>query len=224
MSVQIDTALLDELGLRREPAPRRDRERLGQEDFLRLMVAQLRNQNPLQPMENGEFLTQIAQFGTVSGVRQLNAAFEALTESLYSSQTLQAAALVGRTVLVPGGELHLEAGGTAALAAELPSASAQVRAVIRNAAGEVVRTLELGSRAAGLVEFEWDGLTDGGEEAPTGRYAVSVEALLDGRAEAVETLVAARVESVTLRQGGRGLALNLHGLGSVDLSEVRRIG
>ncbi len=224
MSVQVETALLDELGLRRGTTPRRDRERLGQEDFLRLMVAQLRNQNPLQPMENGEFLTQIAQFGTVSGVRQLNAAFEALTESLYSSQALQAAALVGRTVLVPGGEVSLEAGGSARFAADLPSSSPRVRAVIRSAAGEVVRTLDLGSRAAGLVELEWDGLTDSGAPAPPGRYAVSVEALLDGRAEALETLVAARVQSVTLQRGGGGLALNLHGLGSVDLSEVRRIG
>jgi len=161
MVAEVDGGLLDRLGLRRDLTQRR--ERLGQEDFLRLMVAQLRNQNPLQPMENGEFLTQIAQFGTVSGVRQLNAAFEALSESLYSSQALQAASLVGRRVQVPGGEGYLAEGGGLAFAAELAGST-------------------------------------------------------------LETFVEAKVDSVTLRGSGRGLALNLQGLGSVDLAEVRRIG
>lgn len=222
MTVQVDTSLLDRLGLRRDLAERR--ERLGQEDFLRLMVAQLRNQNPLQPMENGEFLTQIAQFGTVSGVRELNAAFKALSESLYSSQALQAASLVGRRVLVPGGEGYLTDGGGLVFAAELGRSSPQVRAVVRNEAGEVVRVLDLGSRSGGWIEARWDGYTDAGQPAPAGRYRISVEALIDGRAEALETFVEANVDSVTLQRGGRGLALNLQGLGSVDLAEVRRIG
>ena len=222
MAIEVNTTLLEDLGLRRDLAPKR--ERLGQEDFLRLMVAQLRNQNPLQPMENGEFLTQIAQFGTVSGVRELNAAFERLTESLYSNQALQAASLVGRRVLVAGSEAYLPEGGEVALAAELPAASPQVRAVIRDSLGRTVREIDLGGRPAGLVELRWDGLTGEGEPAPAGRYTVSVEALLDGQATALETYVGARVESVTLDRGGRGLALNLQGLGSVDLGEVRRIG
>jgi len=175
MVAEVDGGLLDRLGLRRDLTQRR--ERLGQEDFLRLMVAQLRNQNPLQPMENGEFLTQIAQFGTVSGVRQLNAAFEALSESLYSSQALQAASLVGRRVQVPGGEGYLAEGGGLAFAAELAGSSPQVRAVVRNEAGEVVRVIDLGSRSGGWVEARWDGYTAAGEPAPAGRYRVSVRAL-----------------------------------------------
>jgi flagellar basal-body rod modification protein FlgD len=195
---------------------------LGQEEFLKLMTAQLQNQDPTKPMESGEFLSQISQFSTVEGIGDLNDKFEALSQSLVSNQALQATNLVGRQVLAPTGLATLTAGSGITGSAELPAASSDVAVNIYDQAGQLVRRLELGSQAAGPVAFQWDGLRDDGQFATPGTYFVSAEAGVNGSTEAVETLLASEVRSVTLSNSG-GLLLDLNGIGSLDFSEVRQI-
>lgn len=195
---------------------------LGQEDFLELMVAQLRNQDPFEPMENGAFLTQIAQFGTVTGIDELKTSIESLGDSLVSNQALQASNLVGRSVLASTGTGELSAGGSIRGQLDLPAAAPDVAVTIYNSAGQQVRRLELGGQAAGPVNFQWDGLADNGEFAPPGTYFFSAEANLDGRNEAVEAYVANEVRGVTLDPGGR-LVLELAGGDSMDFSDVKQI-
>lgn len=200
-------------------APRKE---LGQEEFLKLMTAQLQNQDPTKPMESGEFLSQISQFSTVEGIGDLNAKFEALSQSLVSNQALQATNLVGRKVLAPTGLAVLNEAGGLNGSAELPAASGDVAVSIYDQAGQLVRRLELGSQSAGPVSFQWDGLKDDGQYAVPGTYFVTAEAGVNGNTEAVETLLASEVRSVTLSNSG-GLLLDLNGIGSVDFSEVRQI-
>jgi len=200
----------------------KSRKELGQEEFLELMTAQLQNQDPMKPMESGEFLTQIAQFSTVEGVGDLNEAFATLSQSLVSNQALQAANLVGRSVLAPTGLAALSEGGTISGAVDLPAASNDVAVNVYDQSGQLVRRLELGSQAAGSASFQWDGLRDDGQFAPPGTYFVSGEASVDGRTEAVDTLLESRVRSVTLSNSG-GLLLDLEGVGSLDFSEVAQI-
>lgn len=200
----------------------KSRKELGQEEFLELMTAQLQNQDPMKPMESGEFLTQIAQFSTVEGVGDLNEAFATLSQSLVSNQALQAANLVGRSVLAPTGLAALGEGGTISGAVDLPAASNDVAVNVYDQSGQLVRRLELGSQAAGSASFQWDGLRDDGQFAPPGTYFVSGEASVDGRTEAVDTLLESRVRSVTLSNSG-GLLLDLEGVGSLDFSEVAQI-
>lgn len=197
-------------------------ESLGQAEFLKLMTTQLQNQDPMKPMENGDFLAQIAQFSTVQGIGDLNSNFSALSDSLVSSQALQATNLVGHQVLAPTGVAALKTGGSISGTVELPSASGEVVVNVLDQSGQVVRRLELGSQAAGSVEFQWDGLKNDGQYAGEGNYFLSAEASIDGQFETVDTLLVSEVRSVTLSNSG-GLLLDLDGIGALDFSEVRQI-
>lgn len=226
MMSTIDTQYLDSIGLRSteqlQESVSESREKLGQEDFLELMVAQLRNQDPMKPMENGDFLGQIAQFGTVSGIEDLQKSFTGLSESLVSNQALQASNLVGRSVLAPTGTAVLEQGGSVRGVVELPNSSPAVSLKVYDTTGQLVRDLSLGSQASGPVSFQWDGIRDDGTFASPGSYFISSEAEYGGQLEAVETLVQNRVNAVTLGQSG-GLVLDLEGIGPLDFSEIRQI-
>ncbi|HLF12595.1 MAG TPA: flagellar hook assembly protein FlgD [Gammaproteobacteria bacterium] len=212
---------LSTLGLTRPAEAEEDS--LGQQEFLQLMITQLENQDPFKPLESGEFLGQLAQFGTVSGLAELQTSFNTLAGSLVSNQALQAAALVGRSALVASAVTALdEEGQTVQGAVDLPTSSSSVRLEIRDASGQVVRELDLGAQAAGLVRFVWDGQTDGGAAAAPGRYSLAAQYRDGGQMSAAETLISAPVESVVL--GARGFAVHLRGLGEVPFSAVREIG
>ncbi len=198
------------------------RKGLGQQEFLELMTTQLQNQDPFKPMESGDFLTQIAQFSTVEGIGDLNSGFEQLSSSLVSNQALQASGLIGRSVLAPTGVASLQPGGSIRGSVQLPAASADVTVSIFDQAGQLVRRVDLGSQVAGNLDFQWDGLRGDGQYASPGNYFVSAEASIDGRNEAVDTLLVSEVKSVTLSNSG-GLLLDLDGIGALDFKEVRQI-
>lgn len=220
MTTPIGGTDYDSLGLT-PPAPKR-KEELGQEAFLHLMVKQLENQDPFKPMENGEFLGQLAQFGTVQGLGALQTSFSELASSLVSNQALQAASLVGRTALVESSQAALaEEGGTINGAVDLPETASLVRVQVVDAKGQVVRTLELGDRPAGFARFTWDGTVDGGGEAPAGTYSFKAE-YSDGEGMVAGTvLVEAPVESVLFADGGFRLAMR--GVGELPFGAVREV-
>lgn len=198
------------------------RKELGQSDFLKLMTTQLQNQDPFKPMENGDFLAQIAQFSTVTGIEDLNKSFNDLGQSLVSNQALQASSLVGRQVMAPTGVAALQAGGSISGSVELPAASTEVTVNVYDQSGQVVRKLTLGPQASGAADFRWNGARDDGSFAEPGTYFINAEAIVGDRSEAVETLVASTVRSVTLSNSG-GLLLDLDGVGTLDFNEVRQI-
>jgi flagellar basal-body rod modification protein FlgD len=195
------------------------RKSLGQQDFLQLLTAQLQNQNPMEPISNSDFLGEMAQFSTVSGIGDLNTAFSSLASQLTSGQSLQAASLVGHQVLVPSSE-GLSDGSGLSGAIEVP-ASGPVGVQIRDGSGALVRTLDLGARSAGLASFSWDGRDAGGSALPAGVYSISATVGSSSGSAAATVDVAATVQSVAL--GSDGLSLQLAGLGSVAFSQVRQI-
>ena len=197
-------------------------EELGQEEFLQLMLTQLKNQDPFKPMESGEFLGQLAQFGTVTGLGELQQSFESLSGSLISDQALQAASLVGRSVTIESGEGLLQTDSPLTGAVELPVSSPSVSVQVLDAAGQIIRQLELGSHPEGLVGFRWAGETDAGLAAPPGRYILSAQYFNGQEMQSASTLIDASVDSVTV--GAGGLAINLEGLGVVPFDAVREIG
>lgn len=214
---------LARLGLNRQPEAENKGDDLGQEDFLALMIAQFQNQDPFSPMENGEFLGQLAQFGTVDGIDQLNSAFAGLSQTLYSDQALQAANLVGHRVLAASDRAYLPESDSLAGAVGLSSSAENVQIDILDASGQLLRRLELGQQAAGLVEFQWDGMTDGGERADPGNYSIEARVIRGSSVEGVETLVNAQIDSVNLGGAQGGMSLNLAGGGVLSMSQVRRI-
>jgi flagellar basal-body rod modification protein FlgD len=200
----------------------KDKKSLGQDEFLELMTTQLRNQDPMEPMDNGEFLAQIAQFGTVNGINELLTTTQTLSASLQSSQALQASNIIGRRVLVEHDEGHLSATGTLQGAAQLRN-SADVAVNIYDMSGQVVNRIELGAQSPGLVPFAWDGTTLSGERAPSGRYRVEVEATRFGESEALAPMVTSTVTSLTLGGIGREMQVELENLGQVGFSQVNQI-
>lgn len=198
---------------------------LGQADFLHLMTEQLKNQDPLKPLDNAQFLGQLAQFSTVQGIEGMQGAMSAMASVMESDQTLRAAALVGHDALVDVGSVKLAEG--AGLRGEVSAPSAgPVTFDVLDASGNRVRRMTLEASAAGGTPFEWDGRNEAGELVPAGTYTFrAVAGTGDPSAPGADLLdvrATARVDSVSIEPNG--LFLNLAGMGAFPLSAIHRIG
>ena len=192
-----------------------------QEDrFLRLLTTQLRNQDPLNPMDNAQMTSQLAQMSTVSGIEKLNTTMNSLVESFGASQSMQAASMIGKSVLVPGTQLALSK-GLAYGGVNLSEGVDQLKIEIMDSKGKVLQTQDLGAQKAGVVNFAWDGKDDAGVVAPDGAYKISVQALRGGEKVKADALQVGTV-SALVRSGG-GFLLDLGALGRVDLNAVQQI-
>jgi flagellar basal-body rod modification protein FlgD len=214
-------------GLVRQPtganSQARPTDELGQEAFLKLMLTQLKNQDPFEPLESGEFLGQIAQFSTVSGIQELQAIMTGVSSSITSDRSLRAASLLGRSVLVESAEgyLDLEEGLNGAV--ELQQSAESVLVEILDLSGARVGSVELGASASGLNSFSFNGIGSSGAELPAGRYRIRATAMAGGKSVSLQTLVSQRVAGVQITPGETDLTLDLAGGGSVVLGNVRRI-
>ncbi|MEQ1530413.1 MAG: flagellar hook assembly protein FlgD [Methylococcales bacterium] len=197
---------------------------LGQEEFLKLMTTQMTHQDPTKPMENGDFLAQMAQFGTVSGIQDLQKSFKDFSASISSDQAMQAASLVGRYVSVPSelGQLNAKAGyisGTFDLPSSTSSASVKI---LDSKTKHVIQNIDMGQKSAGSVSFVWDGKDANGNQMPQGSYTIQPVAVLDGKSTSLQANVDSLVDSVSLG-GANGIQLNLDGVGAVSFSKVKQI-
>ena len=188
--------------------------------FLTLLVTQLRNQDPLNPLDNAQVTTQLAQISTVSGINKLNDTVASLSASMAAGPYLQAIGLVGRDVVVAGGKLTLE-DGKAAYGMALAKDADTVTVTIKDAAGLVVRTLELGAQKSGIRTFAWDGMNDAGKVMAAGDYTMSVTATSKGEAVATDPLTIAKVTGVA--PTAQGTILMLGSLGTIALSEILQV-
>jgi len=195
---------------------------LGKNEFMELMIAQLENQSPLDPQDNGEFISQLAEFSALEEVQQLNSTVRDFSTQYQSTQALQASAMVGRSVLVPASESQMANDGTISGVVELPASTGKLTVSIYNGSGELVNQWDLGQQAAGSVPFVWDGRNAEGELIPNDEYTIKAEARLGGETKQLNTLLSANVNSVSIAQNG-AITLNLPGLGSVPLENVREI-
>lgn len=211
------------LGLTQSEEQKKPSNDVGQEQFLKLMMAQMQNQDPMKPMENGDFLTQIAQFSASKGIADMSDSISSLTQSLASNQALQASSLIGRVVLAPSNTGFLEPGQGMGGSVELPASTQDMNVNIYDQSGAMVKSIPMGQQASGDVYFAWDGTDEAGNAMPPGLYRVEANANINGTNQAMQTLVASRVESVSVGKGGQGVSLNLAGLGSMDFNNVREI-
>ncbi|MCK8668257.1 flagellar hook assembly protein FlgD [Pseudomonas azerbaijanoccidens] len=197
---------------------------LGKDAFLQLLVTQLKNQNPLEPQGNGEFVAQLAQFSSLEGITTLNDTVSGIAGAFGSSQALQASSLVGRSVIAPGDKAVVDTTKGMTGAVVLPQSVAQAEVKITDKDGKVIRTITLADQKAGNASFTWDGKDEAGIVAPAGTYTFAATTTIDDQAVALITNLPATVTSVTLSQTGGELMLNLAGLGSIALSKVQTIG
>lgn len=221
----INTNDYSDLGLRTSQENSREiKKELGQEEFLTLLTAQLANQDPLSPVDNKEFITQMSQFASLDSLQALENKFTDLSNSLTSNQALQASALVGRNVLVSGSSAQLFDNGAIAGQLNLEDSAANTRVEIKDSSGQVVRTISLGDQEQGDVEFVWDGNDATGNRMDQGVYSIAAYGLVNGKTEQLSTSVVARVDSVSLGGEDGRIQVNLSGLGQVDFSEIKQIG
>ncbi|MDP1997877.1 MAG: flagellar hook assembly protein FlgD [Gallionella sp.] len=191
-----------------------------QDRFLKLLVTQMKNQDPLNPMDNAQVTSQMAQLSTVTGIDKLNVTLQALSDSMLSNQPLQAASMIGRGVLVPGKGVDL-ANGIGFGGIELAQSADKVDLAIYDQAGALVRNMRLGAQPAGLVNWQWDGRDNSGVSVTDGSYAFTVDAAQAGKKADATALQFGMVNSVT--QGKQGVALGVGRLDGIALSQVRQI-
>jgi flagellar basal-body rod modification protein FlgD len=197
---------------------------LGGTNFLTLMLAQLKNQDPTSPVDSNQFLNQLASLSTVQGITQLNTSFGSLSTSLVSSQALQASSLLGHQALVSSNTANLTANGAVSGAIDVPQTTSQAVVNISDSSGALVRQINLGAQSTGLANFSWDGKLQDGSQASAGQYTLSAQfAGATSGATAASTYVNGVVQSVTMGAGQTGLTLNVSGLGSVPFSGVKQI-
>ncbi|BCR24862.1 flagellar hook assembly protein FlgD [Aquipseudomonas alcaligenes] len=221
MSVSGVSSALEQYQIKQDTTQKKD---LGKNEFLELLVAQLNNQNPLEPQENGEFIAQLAQFSQVEGIEKLNTSMGSLLSGYQSSQALQASSLVGRKVIVPTEKAVVDTSETFKGSLVLPVTSSNVYVNVYDSAGKAVSRVNLGQQAAGNVSFMWDGKDSSGNLLPPGTYKFEAQATYADGTKGLYTLLPANVDSVALGQNGGEMKLNLAGIGSVPLSQVQIIG
>jgi len=195
---------------------------LSMNDFLTLMTAQLKNQDPLSPTDSNQFLAQLSELSTVEGISQMNTTMTNLSTSLLSSQALSSASLVGKSVLTSGSSASFTAGGVLSGAVQVPTGASGVTLTVTNSAGAIVDQMTVPS-GSGLQGFSWNGTALNGSAAPSGNYGVTATAIVGGATQAAPTLLNGTVQSVSLATGGTGVTLNTAELGPVALSAVQQI-
>lgn len=201
-----------------------------QSSFLTLLVAQLKNQDPTNPMQNNELTTQLAQISTVSGIEKLNTTLGSISGQIDSSQSMQASTLIGHGVMIPGTTIlagtTTSDGGTSTTSTtpfgvELQQPADKVTATITDKNGAVVRTIDIGELKAGVHSFTWDGTMTDGSSAPNGSYNVAISASSGTTQLVAQPLQFAMVQGVIRSNGGNTLDLGTYGTTTLD--EVRQI-
>ncbi len=199
-------------------------ESMDQGDFLRLMTAQLKNQDPFEPVDNSQMVAQMAQFSSLAGISEMNTTLKAMADRLGASNPNDALNWIGRTVMTEGATAYPRTGGGIEGALELDASAASVNVTIQGPNGETLRTVELGAQPKGTINYDWDGTTDAGEAAGDGPFTVKVSARdANGAAVTARNLVWAPVTSVTIGSDGNPI-LTLPGIGQVPITAVRKIG
>jgi flagellar basal-body rod modification protein FlgD len=193
----------------------------GEDRFLKLLITQLKNQDPLSPLDNAQLTSQLAQISTVQGIEKLNASLATLASGFTAGQSVQAANLVGRQVLVTGDLLELGGAGASGAFA-LPQAADALTVTVTDASGTVVHRVDLGAQPAGTQVFAWDGQADTGVRLADGHYRFGITASANGKPVEAQALSVGRVDGVSTGAAG-GATLDLGILGSKTLADIKRI-
>jgi len=218
--------ILQSLGLtqRASQSGQSQEQQLTQGDFLTLLTNQMKNQDPTSPMDSDQLLAQLAQFSSVQGIQSLQQTVTSLASSLATTQTLQAAQLVGRSVLVPSSNLTLGSGGGAAGSVDLTQAVSNLTVQISTPGGKVVRTISMQNQGPGLVDFTWDGLNDAGKAVAPGQYQVTAQtASVGGTAQTFSTYALVPVNNVSIDPTSGQAEVTAGQLGSFQTNQIRQI-
>lgn len=200
-------------------------QRLSQADFFSLLTEQLANQDPTKPVDNDQMVAQMTSFTMADGIEQLNSKFETFASSMTSNQALQASGLIGQTVLLQGDIGYMPNAGSGLSGVVINEKTVQdMNITIENNVGEIVKTISVGTQAAGNIQFSWDGTNASGKVMPAGDYVIRAQGKVAGESVVLPTAVNRHVASVSMGGSSQGIILNLNGDVSVKLDDVIQIG
>lgn len=196
---------------------------LGQNEFMKLMLTQMQHQDPFKPTGNTEFIAQMAQFSSVTGIDAMRATLDKFVADQASAKMLDAANLVGRTAMITSNEINFNNDSPAVIEYTLPDSTQSTTAMITDQSGELVHRIDLGAKGRGTHQFEWDGDTADQGQATPGLYTVSVEYPgSEGESVAAPLSVATTVKSVNLGANGTNLTLSTGDGREVNITDVRK--
>lgn len=191
-----------------------------EQKFLTLLMAQIKNQDPLNPLDNAAVTTQLAQLNMVSGIEKLNTTLTSLLAGYNETQAMQTAGMIGKNVMVAGKNLPLSS-GQAIGGVQLESKADKVSLTIKDSTGKVVQTTELGEQPAGNSFFAWDGKDAEGNTLADGAYTFAVEASYAGKTVTATAMQVGTVSAVV--RSGTGFMLDLGEMGEFAFSDVQQI-
>ena len=220
MTTPIDSALLSSMNGTTAASAAKGSTQETKDRFLSMLVAQMRNQDPLNPLDNAQVTSQMAQLSTVEGIEKMNRTLAALAENFGADQLSQAANLIGHNVLVSGNSISLN-DGMGVFGINLETASDSVQISIFDQTGQLVSTVNTGVLPAGEHLFDWDGMNDSGVAMPAGNYRFEAATGSGKSLVAVQTLSSGLVQGVA--RGDDGIELNVQGLGKTAYADVRQI-
>lgn len=203
--------------------PKANNTTANQQDFLKLFTTQLQNQNPLDPTKNEAFVAQLAQFSQLEATTNMATQLTALTTSLQGDRMMSGAALIGKSVVVPGNAFELKASQPVQASIDLPNGAEGLQIDVLNGSGQAVYQQILGPQQAGSLQFSWEGQDINGQSQPDGAYRFRVTAVAQGKnlSPTVSTLSAIR--SVSQDASGEML-VQVQGGQTLKLADVKRIG
>ena len=211
--------ILDKIGVRSpDNAPAKKKNSLGQEDFLKLMTTQLQNQDPFAPMENGDFIAQMAQFSTVTGITEMGNEMKALNDKLDSFRIATASQYLGHSVLVPGNVVRPNGNDNIEGVIDVPNATTKLQVFFQKENGEILEQLDLGGQSRGLVGFTWENIP---EELKKNNQKIFISAFLgDNPDQALATSVFSKVMGTSTENNQ--IKLDVDGYGLIDASKAVR--
>jgi len=212
--------ILDKLGVKssEDKKTTTNKSTLGQEDFLKLMTTQLQNQDPFAPMENGDFIAQMAQFSTVTGITEMGNQMKALNDKLDSFRIATASQYLGHSVLVPGNVVRPNGKDNVEGVIDVPNATTKLQVFFQKENGEILDQLDLGGQSRGLVGFTWENVP---EEIKKGNEKIFISAFLgDNPDQALATSVFSKVLGTSTENNQ--IKLDVDGYGLIDASKAVR--
>ena len=213
-------AILDKLGVnKQEEATTKRKDQLGQADFLKLMTTQLQNQDPFAPMDNADFIAQMAQFSTVTGITDMGETLKGMSDQLQEFRIATASNLLGHSVLVPGNLARPDENGEIHGVVDLPSSASMSNIRFTNEQGEILHQVDMGAQSRGLVGFSWMDIPN---EILESGDVIRVEAYADTGSglEAVSPSVIADVLAATTGNDIDGVQLDVRDYGTISAAEV----
>ena len=199
-------------------------EAMGKQDFLTLFTAQLKNQNPLDPVKNEAFVAQLAQFSQLEALNNMQKSLDSFVSTMSAERMLSGASLIGKRIPVADASAQLVQGGTIDASISLPDGASGVRVQVRDAGNNVIQELIAGAQTPGNLDFTWDGTNAAGQAAAAGKYTFTATAVVAGKTQNMPVQTLSVVRAVQTDPATGDITLEVDGGKTISLAKVQRIG